>query len=385
MKRTDQIRDWVFQRVHGNNLVYNTCWEDPRCDRELMEFNDESEIVMITSAGCNALDYLIDQPASVNCIDVNPRQNALLQLKLAFFKYAGFEDLFEAFGTGRHHNFPKLYKEHLRPNLPVYAQDYWDTHLHYFNGRGIRKTFYHYGTSGTFAWMASQYVKANRKLYKRIQQLFAAENLQEQAQYYYELEERMLNNMVEWLVNRHLALCLVGVPRSQQELFVNKYERGALGFIQECLRKVFTERPIQDNYFWRLYMYGAYTKECCPSYLEEDKFELIKRKADNVHVHNNTIAGFLKENPGKYSHFILLDHQDWLAANDHDALEEEWRLILDNSQPGTRILLRSAASVVDFFPDFVLDAVEFEQKKTKSTHEQDRVGTYASVYMLIVK
>ena len=86
MKRTDQIRDWVFQRVHGNNLVYNTCWEDPRCDRELMEFNDESEIVMITSAGCNALDYLIDQPASVNCIDVNPRQNALLQLKLAFFK-----------------------------------------------------------------------------------------------------------------------------------------------------------------------------------------------------------------------------------------------------------------------------------------------------------
>ena len=385
MKRTDQIRDWVFQRVHGNNLVYNTCWEDPRCDRELMEFNEESEIVMITSAGCNALDYLIDQPASVNCIDVNPRQNALLQLKLAFFKYTSFEDLFEAFGTGRHPDFPELYKEHLRPNLPTYAQDYWDTHLQYFNGRGIRKTFYHYGTSGTFAWMASQYVKANRKLYKRIQQLFTAENLQEQAQCYYELEERMLNNMVEWLVNRHLALCLVGVPRSQQELFVNKYERGALGFIQECLRKVFTERPIQDNYFWRLYMYGAYTKECCPSYLEEDKFELIKRKADNVHVHNNTIAGFLKENPGKYSHFILLDHQDWLAANDHDALEEEWRLILDNSRPGTRILLRSAASVVDFFPDFVLDAVEFEQKKTKSTHEQDRVGTYASVYMLIVK
>ena len=385
MKRTDQIRDWVFQRVHGNNLVYNTCWEDPRCDRELMDFDDDSEIVMITSAGCNALDYLIDQPASINCIDVNPRQNALLQLKLAFFKYTSFEDLFEAFGTGKHHNFPKLYKEHLRPNLPAYAQDYWDTHLQYFNGRGVRKTFYHYGTSGTFAWMASRYMKANRKLYKRVQHLFAAKNLQEQAQYYYELEERMLNNMVEWLVNRHLAMCLVGVPRSQQELFVDKYERGALGFIQECLRKVFTERSIQDNYFWRLYMYGSYTKECCPSYLEEDKFELIQKKAANIHVHNNTIAGFLKENPGKYSHFILLDHQDWLAANDHDALEEEWRLILENSKPGTRILLRSAASEVDFFPDFVLNAVKFEQEKTKSTHEQDRVGTYASVYMLIVK
>ena len=31
------VLDWVsgrvFKFVHGNNLVYNTCWEDPRLDR----------------------------------------------------------------------------------------------------------------------------------------------------------------------------------------------------------------------------------------------------------------------------------------------------------------------------------------------------------------
>ncbi|NBC07520.1 MAG: DUF3419 domain-containing protein, partial [Bacteroidetes bacterium] len=37
MTKINRLRDWVFQRVHNSNLVYNTCWEDPRCDRELLQ------------------------------------------------------------------------------------------------------------------------------------------------------------------------------------------------------------------------------------------------------------------------------------------------------------------------------------------------------------
>ena len=49
----------------------------------MLGLNDESDVVMITSAGDNALDYLLDGPRQINCIDVNSRQNALLELKLA--------------------------------------------------------------------------------------------------------------------------------------------------------------------------------------------------------------------------------------------------------------------------------------------------------------
>jgi len=104
-----------------------------------------------------------------------------------------------------------------------------------------------------------------------------------------------------------------------------------------------------------------------------------------LHSHTTTISGFLKANPGPYSHYVLLDHQDWLAANNKPALEEEWRLILKNSRPGTRILLRSAAQQVGFFPDFVKEAVTFEREATRHTHQIDRVGTYASVYLAIVQ
>ncbi|MCB0571771.1 MAG: BtaA family protein [Phaeodactylibacter sp.] len=385
MEKLDRLRDWVFRQVHTNNLVYNTCWEDPRCDRELLELDSRSEVAMITSAGCNALDYLLDRPARIHCVDVNPRQNALLQLKLATFNQGSFDDLFQLFGKGQHPEATSLYQDQLRSALPAYAQEYWDNHLNYFNGKGVRRSFYHYSTSGTFAWMANQYIRARRRLHDQVQQLFEADSLDRQASIYYQIEQKVLNGIAEWFVNRHLTMCLVGVPRSQQELFVTKYEKGAMGFIQESLRKVFTQQPARDNYFWRLYLNGEYTDTCCPSYLRPENFTAIRSQSEKIQTHTTTISSFLRENPRPYSHYVLLDHQDWLAANDRPALEEEWRLILENSRPGTRILLRSAAHEIDFFPGFVREAVEFEQEKTAETHQRDRVGTYASVYLGIVR
>ena len=84
--RLDRVQDWIFRQVHHRNLVYNTCWEDPRCDRKLLELGPGSRVVMITSAGCNALEYLLDGPERIHCVDVNPRQNALLHLKQALFE-----------------------------------------------------------------------------------------------------------------------------------------------------------------------------------------------------------------------------------------------------------------------------------------------------------
>ena len=78
-----KISNYVFQNIHTNNLIYNTCWEDPRCDRQLLEIKPDSRVVMITSAGCNALDYALDNPTEINCVDMNLRQNALLDLKKA--------------------------------------------------------------------------------------------------------------------------------------------------------------------------------------------------------------------------------------------------------------------------------------------------------------
>jgi S-adenosylmethionine-diacylglycerol 3-amino-3-carboxypropyl transferase len=380
----EKLANKVFQGIHQNNLIYNTCWEDPRCDRQLLNLKPDSEVVMITSAGCNALDYALDTPSVIHCVDMNPRQNALLDLKLATFQNGSHEDLYQLFGEGVHRKGYDFYRESLRPILPDYAQGYWDKNINFFLGKGVRKTFYHHGTSGLFAWIFTKYLKFQKKNYKLATQLFEAQSMSEQHDLYFHLEKKVLNNFVKWLMSRHLVMCMLGVPKSQHNLFAGNNE--GVGFIQNSLRHVFTSLPITDNYFWQLYFKGQYSPDCVPNYLQKNHFNLIQKQGPlSIQTHTNTLTGFLKQNPHAYSHYVLLDHQDWLAANNRPALEEEWRTILENSQRGTRILLRSAAYEVDFFPHFVKTAVDFEKDLTLRTHAQDRVGTYGSVYLGIVK
>ena len=384
-KRINKLRDTIFTKVHSNYLIYNTCWEDSRIDRQLLNLDHDSEVVMITSAGCNALNYSLDRPKEINCIDVNPRQNSLLELKKASIRNGEFDLHFKMFGKGKHKNAKEEYRNKLRPLLPDYAVDFWDGKIKKFCGKGEKKSFYFFGTSGRFAWLFKQYFDAKPKARKLIDELLDCDSLEEQQRVYDKLEPKFLGKMVLWLMNRHITMALLGVPRAQLNLIMEKYPDAMAGFIKTNLRHVFTKLPIRDNYFWRLYLTGRYTEDCSPEYLKEHNFKELRDSVDALKTHTTTVSGFLKENPGEYSHYVLLDHQDWLAHNMPGALEEEWGLILENSRPGTKVLLRSAAPRIDFFPKFVKDRIVWEHEKTQIMHTQDRVGTYASTYMGVVK
>jgi S-adenosylmethionine-diacylglycerol 3-amino-3-carboxypropyl transferase len=138
---------------------------------------------------------------------------------------------------------------------------------------------------------------------------------------------------------------------------------------------------VTDNYFWKVYFLGSYSNDCCPNYLQRQYFDTLKSRVSRINTHTATLSQFLQASPGKYTHFILLDHQDWMAAHNRPALEEEWQLILQNSAPNAKILMRSAAKVVDFIPDFVHQKVSFDPAKANATQQNDRVGTYASVLL----
>ena len=59
----------------------------------------DDRVLAITSAGCNVLDYAL-RGARVLAVDANPRQNHLLELKLAGIRTLAFEDFFALFGDG---------------------------------------------------------------------------------------------------------------------------------------------------------------------------------------------------------------------------------------------------------------------------------------------
>jgi S-adenosylmethionine-diacylglycerol 3-amino-3-carboxypropyl transferase len=331
---------------------------------------------MITSAGCNALDYLLDGPAEIHAVDMNPRQNALLQLKIAMIQRGNFGDLFQLFGRGSHHEFETLLAE-MSSRLHPYASRYWRAKSHYFRRSPLNPSFYYRGTAGQMAWLVLQIIKGgSARIREYLAELQHATSLQEQRDLYHQVRHALWNRLSTWLLRQPLAMTMLGVPKSQLHLIESRFQGGITTYVQSKLEHVLTEVPYWDNYFWRVYLTGGYTSDCCPNYLREHHQAALRDTVVRITPHSSTVANFLREYPGIYTHFVLLDHQDWLAEHQPEALAEEWRLILENSQPGTRILMRSASPVIHFIPEFAMKRLELDAPLVDLLHPQDRVGTY---------
>ena len=182
------------------------------------------------------------------------------------------------------------------------------------------------------------------------------------------------------LVRQPATLTLLGVPRAQRDLIEQQYPGGVSAFVQDKLRWLLTQVPVAENYFWRLYLHGSYTPQCCPNYLRPENTELLRERLDRVHLYTQSFSAFLQSHNELLTHFVLLDHQDWLCAHDVPGLEQEWRLILQRSAPGSKVLLRSAALSVDFLPAFAQRALRTRADDDR-WHQRDRVGTYGSMML----
>jgi S-adenosylmethionine-diacylglycerol 3-amino-3-carboxypropyl transferase len=378
------LHQLMFRLVHSNQLIYNCSWEDPRIDRQLLNINTASNVVAITSAGCNILDMALDQPERIHAVDINPRQNYLLELKKALICRCPHQDLFQFFGFGSHPNREQVF-EGIKTELRPEAKGYWQRNLEMFNPRGVRSSFYWHGTTGLLAWLIWRCAKQLPINLEAIStSLFSAKSLEEQQQNFTFGEPHLWHKWMERFVSSSSAMALVGVPPNQAKIINNTYPGGLSSFIKDKFKHVMTEVSITDNYFWRVYTHGAYTTNCCPNYLKPENQGLLAQQASNIHTHDQSISEFLESNPGMYSHFVLLDHLDWLAYYDPTELLREWNLILANSRPGTKVLFRSAGDGDGLIPKNIRPRLKSDRDSLETLHCLDRVGTYGSVHMLEV-
>ncbi|MFZ0434401.1 MAG: BtaA family protein [Chthoniobacterales bacterium] len=379
------LHQGLFRTLHGSRLVYNATWEDPRIDRALLGIDTASEVVAITSAGCNILDMLLDGPRSIHSVDINPRQNFLLELKMALIRRGDFSDLFQFFGIGSHPGRHEVFRS-ARGFLSSDAERFWSRRLSMFSPAGSRSSFYWHGTAGSAAWLIWKVASLlGVNLRGLALALLDASSLAEQRDIYSMAEPHIWKPWLKWFLSHPALMSLVGVPPAQVRLIDRSHPGGLPGYIRDKFRHVMTEVPSRDNYFWRVYTTGSYTLDCCPEYLRRGNQEALSAALDSVRLHSTSIAGFLRKNPGVYSHFVLLDHQDWLAWHDPEGLLEEWELILANSRPGTRILLRSAGLDCSFIPDDIAGRLRFRPDLSEPLHTADRVGTYGSLHLAEVR
>ena len=397
-KLSERLHQGVFDRLYANSLLYNACWEDPACDRQALRLGRDDEVLVITSAGCNALDYALCGPRRVVAIDANPRQGALLELKIAAIRTASDADVFALFGHGRHPGARELYRDRLRSQLTPAARSFWDRRMHWFAGAG-NDSFYFHGLSGLVARLMRTYLRARPGLRVAIDRLIGCHDLVEQASIYdREVAPRLWTPFLSWAISRQTTMSLLGVPPAQTRDVATHHDASATqadsvaGFVRACIERVFRQLPLHANYFWTCYLRGGYTRDNCPEYLRPEGLRALRGGLlDRIEVRTGTVAGLLESDERRFSRFVLLDHQDWMGAHRPLDLAREWDLILDRATPDAVAIFRSARADPPWLPEVRLDArhgggrlgerLRFDRELAGRLHAQDRVGTYGGFHV----
>ncbi len=369
--------NFLFKYFVKDQLIFNSSWEDPAIDRKLLDLDSTSDILTITSAGDNVLDYLLDSPNSITSVDLNPAQNALAEFKIATIKNTSYDTLFDLFGYGQYNKIEPLL-DNLKSQLSPTSYNFWKKRKHYFTSK---LPFYHYGTSGLIARGFYYHLKLNKKLRGKVNEMVNCSTLEEQYNLQLELEKILFNNIIaKILLKNKFMLSFLGIPDAQAKLVeVHNDYHNMYDFIVGSLRTVFKEFPLSQNYFWYLYTKGQYSKETCPNYLKEENFELLRQNVSKVNLVTDSFFNQLKNSPdNSYSHIILLDHFDWFWE-DRETQLKVWIEIKRVAKPKAKILFRSAASNREYLIPEIRNEIDYRDDLTKGFTNRGRVGTYGSV------
>ncbi len=375
---TKFLQKIFYNYLFNRKIVYNACMEDPRTDMLLLDPDPGSSIFMLGSGGCNALHYALSSNfKSILCIDANPCQAALVNIKKQVIENGTFEDLWKMFGEGIHENIKTPYEKYYRPGLDSNSASFWDKNLKNFQINGSNQGF-HFHTGCGFITRCFSLLKEEHL--KEIAKLFELDDRKQQTLLYEKYLEPILNNLFTRTIislTTHL-----GIP-SRQIRMINDNPSEVLKFLNDRIKKTLTRLPGNENYFYHVYIFGHYKHNSVPEYLKESNFILLKDAQRKIKVENAYIIDYLKNSLQCFSHFALLDHLDWLV-HDPKLLERQWQAILSHSKIGTKILIRSYFYGFEWMPDFVRKYIDIDTDIEERV-ATDRLGIYNKTHLLHVK
>lgn len=80
-----------FHNIELDRIRYSIVWEDYQSLYEGLTISSDDALMIITSAGCNVLNALLQNPTHIYAVDINAYQNKLLDFKLNLYKNSNYE------------------------------------------------------------------------------------------------------------------------------------------------------------------------------------------------------------------------------------------------------------------------------------------------------
>ncbi len=371
-------------RQFKDQYIYAFTWEDPQEDNQILHFTKDDTVLAITSAGDNILSYasLPSPPRRIHCVDLNPCQGHLLELKLAAFKSLSREEIWQMFGVGKIDNF-KAYLLKMSSHMSSNAFQFW-----YKNGP---KAFATNGNGLYFTGFSKWPLKFTRYIFQItgmgdfVDELCSAKTMKQQKLIWQtKLRPKLLNPILSTLLigNPLFLWKALGVPANQASLMGSSVFK----YLADTLDPVINKYMVSsDNYFYYLCLKGKYSKNNCPDYLTKSAFRKFTSKnspLSNIRIHTDYLNDvFSRMTRHSLTIAIIMDHMDWFSKERTEA-NEEIRALDGALAPGGRVMLRSASKA----PWYIRNFEEFGFKcRPAAVRENgtaiDRVNMYASTWI----
>jgi S-adenosylmethionine-diacylglycerol 3-amino-3-carboxypropyl transferase len=396
--QTDSIasKQGILQKLFAvwfDAFVYNQIWEDPRVDSQALKLDRNSRVLTISSGGCNALNYLLEDPKSVTAVDLNRHHIYLLDLKLEALRHLpSYESFFQFFGAGRGANTGSDYLRYIAPHLGRDTRRFWESNtftgsllygerISFFRNAGL----YDHSRNGYFLHFFHHLARA---MGCRIEKIFEARNLEEQAALYSKHIDPFFDSfIIKFIGKLPVTLFGLGIPPQQYDELKRDLERDrtVIDIYRDRVRRLACDFPIDENYFaWQAFARKYDTKglKAVPDYLKPDNYDHLKANADRLSTRIGSATDEIRNNPnGTFNRFVFLDAQDWMDA---DAMNDLWSAIAEKAEPGSRIIFRTAGSdspIETNLSDDLRARFVYEKELSQNLFKQDRSSIYGGFHL----
>ena len=365
-------------------LVYAQIWEDPVVDMDALEIGPGHRLVTIASGGCNALSYLVADPAAVTAVDLNTAHVALNRLKIAAVRHLPDQaHLRRFFVEADNKANVDDYRTLLRPYLDDASRQYWEGRDLIGRKRigGFGKGIYKRGLLGNFIGLAHLIAR----LYGLDpREILAARTIEEQREVF---ERRFApvfeRRFIRWLTSQPASLFGLGIPPAQYEALAGNERMASV--LRQRLEKLACDFAVNENYFaWQAFSrgYGRAPDAPVPPWLEPGNYATIRDRIVRFEVLHANMTEHLRAQPeASLDRYVLLDAQDWM---DDRQLTELWTEITRTARPGARVLFRTAAEdtlLPGRVPAEILDRWAYSAEQARDLIRRDRSSIYGGLHL----
>lgn len=378
-------------------FVYNQIWEDPRVDLQALKLDKSSRVLTISSGGCNALNYLVENPQSVTAVDLNRHHIYLLNLKIAALNFLpSYEDFFAFFGFGKDAKCFENYQKYIAPDLDEDTRKFWESNSFFgklFNGNRInffnKGGLYEHSRNGYFLRFFHRFARLSGC---QTDEILKAKSPAEQEELYQKFINPFFDSFFIKIIGK-LPITMFGLgipPQQYEELKKDLTDGGSIiDIYKERAHRLAVEYDIKENYFaWQAFArkYDTENRQAIPEYLKAGNYEILKASANNLNTKIGSVTEVITQNPkDTFNRFVFLDAQDWMNAEIMTGL---WQTIAEKAEQGARIIFRTASSASPIetnLPPDLREKFYYEEDFSKELFKQDRASIYGGFHLYVLK